>query len=103
MGDGDIRLTVWQNLLLSGVAGRESPMRAPPQALGLGRRSARASAPASSPARQPACKFAASTPSGTPLEIADHIEAAVALETPVNIHLTGCPHSCAQHYIGDIG
>ena len=23
--------------------------------------------------------------------------------TPLNIHLTGCPNSCAQHYIGDIG
>ena len=22
---------------------------------------------------------------------------------PVNIHLTGCPNSCAQHYMGDIG
>ena len=22
---------------------------------------------------------------------------------PVNIHFTGCPHSCAQHYFGDIG
>jgi len=21
----------------------------------------------------------------------------------VNIHLTGCHHSCAQHYVGDIG
>jgi ferredoxin-nitrite reductase len=25
------------------------------------------------------------------------------LDTPVNIHLTGCPNSCAQHYVGDIG
>src|SRR5690606_37432204 len=25
------------------------------------------------------------------------------LDAPVNIHLTGCPHSCAQHFIGDIG
>jgi ferredoxin-nitrite reductase len=25
------------------------------------------------------------------------------LDQPVNIHLTGCQHSCAQHYIGDIG
>ena len=25
------------------------------------------------------------------------------LDTPLNIHLTGCPNSCAQHYIGDIG
>ena len=27
----------------------------------------------------------------------------MTLDTPVNIHLTGCHHSCAQHYIGDIG
>ena len=25
------------------------------------------------------------------------------VDTPINIHLTGCHHSCAQHYIGDIG
>ncbi len=27
----------------------------------------------------------------------------MALNQPLNLHLTGCPHSCAQHYIGDIG
>ena len=27
----------------------------------------------------------------------------MAVDTPVNIHLTGCHHSCAQHYVGDIG
>src|SRR5258708_19227163 len=27
----------------------------------------------------------------------------VAVDLPVNIHLTGCHHSCAQHYVGDIG
>ena len=27
----------------------------------------------------------------------------VQLDGPLNIHLTGCPNSCAQHYIGDIG
>lgn len=25
------------------------------------------------------------------------------LDTPVNIHLTGCHNSCAQHHISDIG
>ena len=25
------------------------------------------------------------------------------IETPINVHLTGCHHSCAQHYISDIG
>ncbi|MBV8225229.1 MAG: NirA family protein, partial [Verrucomicrobia bacterium] len=24
-------------------------------------------------------------------------------DQPINIHLTGCPNSCAQHYMGDIG
>ena len=25
------------------------------------------------------------------------------LGSPVNFHFTGCPHSCAQHYCGDLG
>jgi len=25
------------------------------------------------------------------------------LDQPINLHLTGCQNSCAQHYIGDIG
>jgi ferredoxin-nitrite reductase len=25
------------------------------------------------------------------------------MDKPVNIHVTGCHHSCAQHYISDIG
>ena len=36
-------------------------------------------------------------------EIGDWCEARVPIETPLNIHLTGCHHSCAQHYISDIG
>ena len=30
-------------------------------------------------------------------------ETRVALDTPVNIHLTGCHHSCAQHFVSEIG
>ena len=49
---------------------------------------------------------AASSPPPTPRTCpADrrHLDAARRLDQPINIHLTGCPHSCAQHYIGDIG
>ena len=35
--------------------------------------------------------------------IAQWCESRLQLDTPLNIHLTGCPNSCAQHYIGDIG
>jgi ferredoxin-nitrite reductase len=31
------------------------------------------------------------------------LEKKIELDTPVNIHVTGCPNSCAQHYMGDIG
>jgi ferredoxin-nitrite reductase len=49
------------------------------------------------------CKFAASDTKRHAEDIARWCEERVALDVPVNIHLTGCHHSCAQHYIGDIG
>ncbi len=49
------------------------------------------------------CKFAASDTKRHAEEIARWCESRVELDGPVNIHLTGCHHSCAQHYIGDIG
>jgi ferredoxin-nitrite reductase len=49
------------------------------------------------------CKFAATDTKGQAMRLAAHLEARLALDRPVNIHLTGCPNSCAQHYVGDIG
>ena len=49
------------------------------------------------------CRFAAAHTKESADEIAAWCETHVAMDTPVNIHLTGCHHSCAQHYIGDIG
>jgi ferredoxin-nitrite reductase len=49
------------------------------------------------------CKFAASDTKRHAEEIARWCETRVALDQPINIHLTGCHHSCAQHYVGDIG
>src|SRR5204862_6278881 len=49
------------------------------------------------------CKWAAADTKGHALAIAAHLEKRAQLDQPINIHLTGCPNSCAQHYIGDIG
>ena len=49
------------------------------------------------------CRFAAAHTKESADEIAAWCDAHVAMDTPVNVHLTGCHHSCAQHYIGDIG
>ena len=103
-GDGDIRLTVWQNLLFSGVADANVARAiADIEAAGLlcAVSNVRAGLVACTGAK--GCKFAASDTKGHALEIADHLDARLTLDRPVNIHLTGCHHSCAQHYIGDIG
>ena len=103
-GDGDIRLTVWQNLLLSGV--RDESVAAVVreiEALGLSTTATPLRAGLVSCTGNTGCKFAASNTKATAEAIASHVEARIELDTPLNIHLTGCHHSCAQHYIGDIG
>ena len=49
------------------------------------------------------CNFAAADTKRHAAEIARLLRIAASIDTPINIHLTGCHHSCAQHYIGDIG
>jgi ferredoxin-nitrite reductase len=104
LGDGDIRITVWQNLLISGVAD-ENVARAETaiQALELGTKASSIRAGLVACTGNVGCRFSASDTKRHAEEIARWCEGRVSLDTPVNIHLTGCHHSCAQHYIGDIG
>jgi ferredoxin-nitrite reductase len=103
-GDGDIRLTVWQNLLISGVAReRAEQVEARLQAIGLTAKASCLRAGLVACTGNTGCKFALANTKATALAIADWIEPRVALDTPINVHLTGCPNSCAQHYIGDLG
>jgi ferredoxin-nitrite reductase len=103
-GDGDIRLTVWQNLLISGVADENLDVsKRAIEALGLDWKASPIRAGLVACTGNKGCKFAASDTKGHANEIARWCEPRVALDCPVNIHLTGCHHSCAQHYIGDIG
>lgn len=103
-GDGDIRLTVWQNLLISGVADANvATVTAAIEALGLSTTTSALRAGLIACTGATGCRFAAAHTKENADEIAAWCEERVPLETPVNIHLTGCHHSCAQHYIGDIG
>ncbi len=103
-GDGDIRLTVWQNLLISGVkAGEAAAVEERLNEIGLTSKATSLRAGLVACTGNTGCKFAASNTKGTAMAIAEWVEPRVPLDTPINIHLTGCHHSCAQHYIGDIG
>lgn len=103
-GDGDIRLTVWQNLLISGVPdAKVDDVLANLKACGLSAETSVLRAGLIACTGATGCKFAAAHTKEDALAIADHCDQRLTLETPVNIHLTGCHHSCAQHYIGDLG
>jgi ferredoxin-nitrite reductase len=103
-GDGDIRLTVWQNLLISGVRDENVAVAgAAIEQLGLSPSASQIRAGLIACTGNAGCKFAASDTKRHAAEIGDWCEGRVELDTPLNIHLTGCHHSCAQHYISDIG
>lgn len=104
LGDGEVRLTVWQNLLLAGLSaeGVETARRDLSE-VGLLTEVSEVRAGLVACTGNTGCRFAASNTKGHALEIADYLDQQVTLDGPLNIHLTGCHHSCAQHYIGDIG
>jgi ferredoxin-nitrite reductase len=103
-GDGDLRLTVWQNLLISGVpTDKLHAAQEHIEALGLAITTNAIRAGLVACTGNTGCKFAASDTKRHAEEIARWCETRVALDTPVNIHLTGCHHSCAQHFVSEIG
>ncbi len=103
-GSGTIRLTVWQNLIISDIpdAKLEEALAAI-AALGLSWEASALRGGLVACTGNAGCKFAASNTKRHAAELVDYLEARIAVDQPVNIHLTGCHHSCAQHYIADIG
>src|SRR5438067_1601749 len=103
-GSGTLRLTVWQNLILSDVPDAAiADTIAEIEALGLATDVSMARGGIVACTGNAGCKFALADTKRHALAIADHVDARLALDMPINIHLTGCPNSCAQHYVGDIG
>jgi ferredoxin-nitrite reductase len=103
-GDGEIRLTVWQNLLISGVATAQvEAVEAAIAAIGLSTKATSIRAGLVACTGNAGCRLAMSNTKQHAADIAHWCEARVQFDQPLNIHLTGCPNSCAQHYIGDIG
>ena len=104
LGDGDIRLTVWQNLLISGVRDENVELAiAAIDKIGLAVEASHIRAGLIACTGNAGCRFAASNTKRHAAEIGDWCEPRVDIDTPLNIHVTGCHHSCAQHYISDIG
>ena len=103
-GDGECRLTVWQNLILSGI--RQDMLDEVGQrlaAIGYGTSASSATGGIVACTGNTGCRFSSTNTKGQALAIGAYLDQHLTLDRPINIHLTGCPNSCAQHYIGDIG
>ena len=103
-GSGTIRLTVWQNLLISDISNADIPVvQAEVERLGLHWSATSVRAGLVACTGSAGCKYAAADTKRHAMAVAEHLESRIQLNCPINIHLTGCHHSCAQHFIGDIG
>lgn len=103
-GNNDIRLTVWQNPLIPHIADADVDAAvAEIKSLGMDVSATAFAAGAIACTGRWGCKLANAYTKQDGQNIVEHLQRQFELDTPINIHLTGCNNSCAQHYIGDIG
>lgn len=103
-GSSEVRLTVWQNLIIPNVPDAYvETVKKTLVKMGLHWQQSNLRSGFIACTGNAYCKFAASGTKAHALELADYLDKKFQLDQPINVHLTGCPNSCAQHYMGDIG
>jgi ferredoxin-nitrite reductase len=105
---GDFRITRQQNFILTGVPEGELD-RVLSKMTGLGFTPSAGALRANGIActGNPHCNYAVVNAKETLRNLVQHLEMVFGSETlqrlNLSIHLDGCPHACAQHWVGDIG
>jgi ferredoxin-nitrite reductase len=104
-GQGELRLTVWQNLILPHVPDEYvARLERALQHLGLTTSASAAAGGIVACTGNKGCKYSSTDTKAHAANLSKALQKRKAgLEAPMNIHFTGCPHSCAQHYCGDVG
>jgi ferredoxin-nitrite reductase len=103
-GSGEVRLTVWQNFIIPNVSDAFVPtLKKALEKAGFATKQSNLASGVIACTGNSYCKFAQANTKGHALELIKHLEKKLEFDQPVNIHVTGCPNSCAQHYMGDIG
>jgi ferredoxin-nitrite reductase len=103
-GSGELRLTVWQNIIIPNIPReRLDDAKGAIESAGLHHSASNLRGGLVACTGSAGCKFAAADTKHHALETVRRLESRLTLDQPLNIHLTGCQHSCAQHYLGDIG
>ena len=103
-GSGGLRLTVWQNVIVPDIDDDDVPAAVDAvRASGFDVAASSLSGCVVACTGNTGCRFSATDTKRHALELVETLERTVTLDVPVNIHVTGCPHSCAQHLVADIG
>lgn len=103
-GSGQIRLTPWQNLILPDVPdGFVETVKRQLVRAGLHHEATHVAGGLVACTGNKGCKWSSTDTKGHALALGRHLNGRLSLDQPINIHFTGCPNSCAQHYMGDIG
>ena len=103
-GNGELRLTVWQNLILPNIPSSRVEFAIESlRAAGLECAAGAVLRGTVACTGNRGCRYSATDTKAHAIEIANLLDARFKIDQPVNLHVTGCPHSCAQHYVGDVG
>ena len=104
-GTGEIRLTVWQSLIIPHVpaASVESVCRSVKR-MGCYTEASLAVGGIIACTGSAGCKYGNADTKASAVALIKHLGTKFPeLDHPINIHFTGCANSCAQHYCGDLG
>jgi ferredoxin-nitrite reductase len=104
-GKGELRLTVWQTVIIPHIPDPfvETVKRVVAR-MGFYTEASPAAGGIIACTGSRGCKYAATDTKAHAAALFKRLQGrAWSGAAPVNIHFTGCPHSCAQHYCGDIG
>jgi ferredoxin-nitrite reductase len=100
---GDIRLTRQQNLIVTGVADVDATLASLDE-LGLPLTTNEIWANSIACTGEPHCNFSVGETKDRLRSLVDHLERTFGEQVAeLRLHLDGCPHACAQHWVGDLG
>lgn len=103
-GKSELRLTAWQNLIIPHLPEAFLPtVERSVVNMGLYHEASLATGGIIACTGSAGCKYSSADTKAHALALIRELPALVEIDHPVNIHFTGCAHSCAQHYCGDLG
>jgi ferredoxin-nitrite reductase len=102
-GDGTLRLTPWQTVIVPNISTLQiAEIQQWIKDLNLHTDATHPSSALVACSGTTGCKAAMTDTQHHAQIMTAHLEQCIALDTPINIHFSGCEKSCAQHQAGDI-